>query len=103
MSSIWIYNFLDCGVRYWDIKVVQEMSTTTRVAQNVYRIDANSGDFINYLIRVKVSPTIDRRGTRKTFGRAIALRRKWLAERETLKRSKAVPIKDRVFRQWGYL
>ena len=79
------------------------MSTTTRVAKNVYRIDANSGDFINYLIRVKVSPTIDRRGTAKTFGKAVALRRKWLAEREAIRESKSVPVSKMKFRQWGYV
>ena len=79
------------------------MSTTSRVAKNVYRIDSNNGDFMSYLVRVSVSPTIAKSGSKKTFGSAISLRNKWLAEREALKKQKSTAVSKTEFRQWGYM
>ena len=79
------------------------MSTTTRVVRCIYRMNKDNGDFIRYLVRVAVSPTLKRDGTRNSFGGAVALRDQWIEERENLKKSETEKVHAPAFRQWGYL
>ena len=76
------------------------MSTSTRVAQCIYRMDKNNGDFIGYLVRVAVSPTLKREQTHKTFAGAVELRNKWWAEREELKKAKPEPDENDLWGRW---
>ena len=76
------------------------MSTSTRVAQCIYRMDKNDGDFIGYLVRVAVSPTLKREQSDKSFAGAVDLRNKWWAEREELKKAKPEPDEKDLWGRW---